>query len=103
MFDPEVEARPWENQLALDNASFREQVEYLRARSSFYRDRLAGFEGVRLAEIAELPLTEKDELRATRTADNPILIRRPFLRRWASRLRRRRRRYRVGPTPRSGG
>jgi phenylacetate-CoA ligase len=27
---------------------------------------------VRLAEIAELPLTEKDELRATRTPDNPI-------------------------------
>jgi phenylacetate-CoA ligase len=72
MFDPEVETRPWEDQLALDDASFREQLDYLRARSSFYRGRLAGFEGVRLTEIAELPLTEKDELRATRTSGNPI-------------------------------
>ena len=46
MFDPEVETRPWEDQLALDDASFREQLDYLRARSSFYRDRLAEFEGV---------------------------------------------------------
>jgi phenylacetate-CoA ligase len=72
MFDPEVETRPWEDQLALDDASFRLQLEYLCARSSFYRDRLAGFEGLRLREIAELQLTEKDELRATRTRDNPI-------------------------------
>jgi len=72
MFDPEVETRPWEDQLGLDDASFREQLDYLRARSSFYRGRLAGFEGVRLTEIAELPLTEKGELRATRTSGNPI-------------------------------
>lgn len=72
MFDPEVETRPWEDQLALDDASFRLQLEYLRARSSFYRNRLAGLERMRLTEIAELPLTEKDELRATRTPDNPI-------------------------------
>src|SRR5262245_17257233 len=72
MFDPEVETRPWEDQLALDDASFRAQLEYLRAQSSLYRDRLAGLGEVRLAEIAQLPLTEKDELRATRTADNQI-------------------------------
>ena len=72
MFDREVETRPWADQLGLDDASFREQLEYLRARSSFYRDRLAGFQGVRLTEIAELPLTEKEELRATQTQDNPI-------------------------------
>ena len=72
MFDPEVETRPWEDQLALDDASFREQLDYLRARSSFYRDRLAEFEGAGLTQIADLPLTEKDELRATRTQDNPI-------------------------------
>jgi phenylacetate-CoA ligase len=72
MLDPEVESRPWPEQLALDDASFREQLEYLRARSSFYRERLAGFEEVGLAEIAELPLTEKEELRETRTPDNPI-------------------------------
>jgi phenylacetate-CoA ligase len=72
MFDAEVETRPWEDQLALDDESFRAQLEYLRARSPFYRDRLAGLGAVRLTQIGELPLTEKDELRATRTPDNPI-------------------------------
>jgi phenylacetate-CoA ligase len=72
MFDPEVETRPWEDQVALDDASFRRQLEYLRRRSSFYRDRLAGFENARLTDIAALPLTEKDELRATRAPGNPI-------------------------------
>jgi phenylacetate-CoA ligase len=47
-------------------------------RSSFYRDKLAdaGFGSAEaaggLAEIAQLPLTEKDEIRATCTPDNPI-------------------------------
>jgi phenylacetate-CoA ligase len=44
---------------------------YLRDRSPFYRGRLEGFEGG-LSEIAGLPLTEKDELRTTRTAENPF-------------------------------
>jgi phenylacetate-CoA ligase len=72
MFDPEVETRPWEDQLALDGASFRAQLVYLRERSPFYREKLAGLESSDLAHIGELPLTEKDELRATRTPDNPI-------------------------------
>jgi phenylacetate-CoA ligase len=67
----DVETRPWEEQLALDDASFRAQVAYLRERSAFYRDRLAGFTGG-LADVAELPLTEKDDLRATRTPENPF-------------------------------
>jgi phenylacetate-CoA ligase len=68
---PEVETRPWEEQRALDDASYREQIEYLRERSPFYRGRLAGEVGG-LAEIAQLPLTDKDELRATCTPAQPI-------------------------------
>ena len=54
------------------------QLAYLFDRSAFYRDKLtsAGFGSAEtvggLAEIAQLPLTEKSELRATCTPDNPI-------------------------------
>jgi phenylacetate-CoA ligase len=78
MFSPEVETRPWAEQLAVDDASYRAQLAYLFERSDFYRSKLgdAGLSGADaadgLAEIAELPLTEKRELKATCTADNPI-------------------------------
>jgi phenylacetate-CoA ligase len=72
MLDPKVETRPWEDQLALDDASYRTQLAYLLERSAFYRAKLAGFVLGGLAEIARLPLTEKDELKATRTPDNPF-------------------------------
>ena len=72
MLEPEVETRPWNEQLALDDESYRAQLAYLLERSAFYRAKLAGFELGRLADIAGLPLTEKDELRATRTSDDPI-------------------------------
>ena len=78
MLDPEVEARPWAEQLALDGESYRAQLAYLFERSAFYREKLtaAGIESAEaaggLAEIAELPLTEKAELKATTTPDNPI-------------------------------
>jgi phenylacetate-CoA ligase len=73
MLEPEVEARPWAEQLALDDASYRIQLAYLLERSHFYREKLAGFETAGgLAEIAQLPLTEKDELRQTRTPENPF-------------------------------
>jgi phenylacetate-CoA ligase len=73
MLEPEVEARPWDEQLALDDESYRAQLRYLLERSPFYREKLAGVdpEGG-LGEIATLPLTEKDELRASRTRENPI-------------------------------
>jgi phenylacetate-CoA ligase len=78
MLAPEIEARPWDEQLALDDESYRRQLDYLFARSAFYREKL-GAAGVRsahaaggLADIARLPLTDKDELRATRTDDEPI-------------------------------
>ncbi len=78
MLEPEVEARPWAEQFAVDDAAYRTQLEYLFERSSFYREKLtaAGFGDARaagtLAGIAELPLTEKHELRATCTPHDPI-------------------------------
>jgi phenylacetate-CoA ligase len=78
MLEPEVESRPWEEQLALDDASYRTQLGYLFERSAFYRDKLgaAGLAGPgdagALADLSALPLTEKAELKATVTADNPI-------------------------------
>jgi phenylacetate-CoA ligase len=73
MLEPEVEARPWDEQLALDDESYRAQLFYLLERSPFYRAKLAGADpDGGLAELATLPLTEKDELRASRTRENPI-------------------------------
>jgi phenylacetate-CoA ligase len=78
MLEPEVETRPWDEQLVVDDESYRGQLAYLFERSAFYREKLgaAGFASPEaaggLADIARLPLTEKDELRATRTPDDPI-------------------------------
>jgi phenylacetate-CoA ligase len=73
MLAPEVESRPWAEQLAIDDASYRTQLAYLLERSAFYRDKLAGAGSVGgLEDIAQLPLTEKRELRATCTPGNPM-------------------------------
>jgi phenylacetate-CoA ligase len=78
MLDPEVESRSWAKQLDIDDACYRAQLAYLFDRSAFYREKLraAGFDSADavggLADIARLPLTDKDEVRATRTADNPF-------------------------------
>jgi phenylacetate-CoA ligase len=53
-----------------DAQSFGEQLAYLREHSPFYRDRIS--ETVPLERIHELPLTTKQELRATVTPDNPF-------------------------------
>jgi phenylacetate-CoA ligase len=55
-----------------DDASYREQVAYLLERSPFYREKLAGLATGGLADIAQLPLTEKRELRETVTPENPF-------------------------------
>jgi phenylacetate-CoA ligase len=56
-----------------DAESFREQLAYLLERSPFYRAKLAGRDAdVELADIARLPLTEKRELKATATRENPF-------------------------------
>ena len=72
ILDPEAETRPWEEQLALDDAAFREQLAYVLERSPFYREKLAGAEPAGLDRLAELPLTEKAELKASATDENPI-------------------------------
>jgi phenylacetate-CoA ligase len=70
---PDSERRPWAEQLALDAESYRTQLAYLFDRSPFYREKLGTIEvSDRLADIAQLPLTEKCELRATVTPDNPF-------------------------------
>ena len=74
----ELETRPWAEQLAADDSSYRTQLAYLFDRSSFYREKLgaAGFTSAGdaggLAEVARLPLTEKQEIRATCTEENPV-------------------------------
>jgi phenylacetate-CoA ligase len=68
----DAERLRWDEQLARDDESYREQLAYLLERSPFYREKLAGVEPHGLAEIAQLPLTEKDELRATVTPENPF-------------------------------
>jgi phenylacetate-CoA ligase len=77
-FPAEVETRPWAEQLATDDPVYRAQLAYLLERSPFYRDKLiaAGLSSAPdaggLAEVGELPLTEKGELRASTTPENPI-------------------------------
>jgi phenylacetate-CoA ligase len=75
---PEIETRPWAEQPAVDDENYRSQLDYVFDRSAFYREKLgaAGLDSHRaaggLADIAQLPLTEKSELRATCTPDNPV-------------------------------
>src|SRR4051812_27092556 len=76
--DPDVEKRPWAAQATVDDPVFRRQVAYLFFHSRFYREKLvaAGFESAEevggLANLAALPFTEKDELRASRSAADPV-------------------------------
>ncbi len=78
MAEPCVESDPWVAQAVHDEPLYRAQIVYLFNRSRFYRDKLtrAGFASPEavggLEAIAALPLTEKDELRASRTAEEPI-------------------------------
>ena len=65
-------------QRARDDAAYRAQIEYLITRSRFYREKLAAAGFVTAARVGgidaiqELPFTEKDELRATRSEAEPI-------------------------------
>jgi phenylacetate-CoA ligase len=75
MLEPAVETRPWEEQLELDDASYRDQLAYLVERSAFYREKLGlsrAEEAGGLADMGALPLTEKHELKATATDENPV-------------------------------
>ena len=77
MLAPEVETRPWAEQFVIDDAQYRNQLDYLLAYSAFYQKKFeaagigpAGAGG--LADIGQLPFTEKSEIRASCTAENPI-------------------------------
>jgi phenylacetate-CoA ligase len=59
--------------MSADAENYRAQLAYLLERSAFYRKKLGATEFTdRLADIAQLPLTEKAELRATVTPDSPF-------------------------------
>ena len=78
MFQPDVETLAWGEQGAHDDAAYRAQIAYLFENSRFYRTKLsdAGFTTADdvggLDAITDLPFTEKDELRATRSDSEPI-------------------------------
>ena len=78
MFDTAAETRPLDEQFRLDRESYRRQVEYLLRQSPFYQRKLrqAGFDDAaavgELEDIARLPFTEKDELRATQAEAPPF-------------------------------
>ena len=78
MVEPGIELAPWEEQARSDASLYLKQIEYLFAHSRFYRLKLerAGFatHGAvgGLEAIAALPLTEKDELRRSRSPDESI-------------------------------
>jgi phenylacetate-CoA ligase len=76
--EPEIEQAPWEDEAKVAAPLYLKQIEYLFERSRFYREKLerAGFatHGAvgGLEAIEGVPLTEKDELRRSRSADEPI-------------------------------
>jgi phenylacetate-CoA ligase len=78
LFEPEIETLPWSEQRHHDDVLYREQVGYLFARSRFFCEKLksSGFDTPEsvggLDEIGNLPLTEKDELRRSRSEADPI-------------------------------
>ena len=65
MLAPELETRPWAEQLALDDRHYCARLAYLFVRSGLYRRKLAeaGCASERdaggLTEIARLPLTDR--------------------------------------------
>jgi len=78
MLDPDVEVLPWHEQVRRDDALYRKQIEYLLARSRFYQiklrstgfampDKIGG-----LHAIADLPFTEKSEIRASCSETDPM-------------------------------
>jgi len=78
MLAPAVETRPWTEQYSLDAVHYQVQLTYLFNHSQFYREKFkaAGVTSVEAAgtlrSIAQLPFTEKNEIRASCTAENPI-------------------------------
>jgi len=78
MYDRETETRPLNDQFKLDREQYARQMAYVFANSAFYRQKFnhAGFNKVQdlgaLDDIAQLPFTEKDELRRTQAEQPPF-------------------------------
>jgi phenylacetate-CoA ligase len=78
IFRPEAETRAPAAQFAHDRDAFRRQIEYLFANSAFHREKLraAGFADAEavggIDDIAKLPFTEKDEIRASQAETPPL-------------------------------
>ncbi|HSM39204.1 MAG TPA: phenylacetate--CoA ligase family protein, partial [Afifellaceae bacterium] len=75
MHNPTEETLPWEEQRGMEDILYRAQIGYLFDHSPFYRRKLteAGFSGsMAVGGLDSLRFTEKDELRASRTPENPI-------------------------------
>jgi len=78
MFASDIETLPWADQLLFDDAHYRNQLVYLFERSDFHRRKFrdAGIASAAsaggLANIAQLPLTGKSEIRESCSAENPI-------------------------------
>ena len=78
IYDPEIETRPVSEQFAIDRNAYREQIKYLMKNSAFYQKKLAdaGFDTPEsiggLDDIAALPFTEKDEIRASQANFPPF-------------------------------
>ncbi len=78
MYDKAAETRSMEEQFRHDREAYRRQVRYLFEHSRFYQRKLraAGFTTAadvgELENIAGLPFTEKDELRATQAEAPPF-------------------------------
>ena len=78
MHAPHIEAAPWDEQVALDDAAYRAQVAYLFERSPFYRDKLRA----RASDAADRRRARRDRRAAASprrtssaraaTPDNPI-------------------------------
>src|SRR5271168_1940599 len=75
--DPEIETLPPERLRALQENKLRKQLDYLYARSPFYKDKLAAA-GIRredfrsMADVARFPFTTKEELRESQVASPPL-------------------------------
>lgn len=78
IYDEEIETRPTAEQYELDRTTYSRQIQYLFENSAFYRQKLeaAGFHSPSdvgdLDDIAQLPFTEKDELRQTQASSPPF-------------------------------
>lgn len=78
MFDAAIETLSWDKQKEQDDFLYKKQVNYLFGKSAFYQQKLqrAGFMSQEqvggLANIHNLPLTTKDEIRQSCTPGNAI-------------------------------